>query len=208
MVRVLIVAKTHMSSGVCVGGLTRDTNRNVRLIPPGRFNQPFNTPFEVGQVWELDFHDVEEIIPPHVEGVVVTKQRLIGNVKNMREILMQRVHLWEGGTEQLFDGLLCLTGSSGYISESQGIPSCSTGYWIPDRPLTLYEREDNKIYYHIDRETNSRYPSTNSIKYVGFAEPIEQIPAGTLVRVSLARWWEPDGANEKRCYLQLSGWYL
>ena len=45
--------------------------------------------------------------------------------------------------------------------------------------------------------------------YVGFADPIERIPKGALVRVSLARWWRPDDAPdmEERCYLQLSGWF-
>ena len=40
--------------------------------------------------------------------------------------------------------------------------------------------------------------------------PIKVIPAGTLVRVSLARWWRPEDSEpnfEERCYLQLSGWY-
>ena len=36
------------------------------------------------------------------------------------------------------------------------------------------------------------------------------IPAGTLVRVSLAHWWRPedDHTGELRCYVQLSGWFL
>ena len=48
------------------------------------------------------------------------------------------------------------------------------------------------------------------LKYVGEESPIKVIPAGTLVRVSLARWWRPEDSEpnfEKRCYLQLSGWY-
>jgi epoxyqueuosine reductase len=40
--------------------------------------------------------------------------------------------------------------------------------------------------------------------------PPPTIPAGTLVRVSLARWWRPD-ANDtsfpERCFVQLSGWF-
>ena len=43
--------------------------------------------------------------------------------------------------------------------------------------------------------------------YVGFEEAVETIPAGTLVRVSLARWWDTNGTTEDRCSLQLSGWY-
>ncbi|MFH1320564.1 MAG: hypothetical protein ABII90_07920 [Bacteroidota bacterium] len=45
-----------------------------------------------------------------------------------------------------------------------------------------------------------------NISYVGFQNPVDKIPAGTLVRISLARWWSPN-EDEERCYLQLSGWY-
>ena len=49
-----------------------------------------------------------------------------------------------------------------------------------------------------------------TLTFVGFQEPIETIPAGALVRVSLAHWWRPedDQTGELRCYVQLSGWFL
>lgn len=34
------------------------------------------------------------------------------------------------------------------------------------------------------------------------------MPKGTLVRLSLARWWSPNQGRDKRCYLQLSGFYI
>ncbi len=40
------------------------------------------------------------------------------------------------------------------------------------------------------------------------ARPI--IPANTLVRVSLARWWRPTNAEPDfpvRCYMQIYGWH-
>ena len=132
----------------------------------------------------------------------------------MRETLMPRIHPWQGGPEQLFDGLLCLRGtSSGYISELQGVPKCSTGFWLPDRSLVLNkplvpDKHENKLYYEMLHRANGKHPSMLSVKYVGFAEPINMLPAGTLLRVSLARWWKPNETNEERCYLQLSGWYL
>ena len=58
------------------------------------------------------------------------------------------------------------------------------------------------------REMNG-YP-LRGLKYVGEESPIKVIPAGTLVRLSLARWWRPEDSEpnfEERCYLQLSGWY-
>ena len=213
MTTVLIVAKTRMGSGVCVGGLTCDTHKNVRLIPPGRNNQPEDTPFEVGQIWELDFYPVENITSPHTEDVIVTEQHLIGHVSAMRETLLPRIHPWRGGPDQLFDGSLCLRGTGGYISAIGSIPHCSTGYWLPDRSLSLSkplipDAQNNKLYYDMLRIGDGRRAAMLSIKYVGFAEPVQQIPAGTLVRVSLARWFKPAPTTEERCYLQLSGWYL
>jgi hypothetical protein len=49
------------------------------------------------------------------------------------------------------------------------------------------------------------------VPFVGFDEPVDVIPAASLIRLSLARWWkhpEADEDFELRCYLQLSGWYL
>jgi hypothetical protein len=34
------------------------------------------------------------------------------------------------------------------------------------------------------------------------------LEANTLLRLSLARWWQQAPELEERCYLQLSGWYL
>lgn len=213
MVKVLIVAKTHMNGGVCVGGLRLDTNRNIRLIPHGRANHPEDTVFEIGQIWELDFHEGAKTKPPHVEDIIVTDQRLVEHVDNLREFLLQRVQPWQGGPEQLFDRCLCLKGTSGYISATGSIPRCSTGYWLPDKTLSLNkplipDTQNNKHYYEMLRIGDNRRPTILSIKYVGFATPVNKIPAGTPVRVSLARWWKPTETSEERCYLQLSGWYL
>lgn len=110
------------------------------------------------------------------------------------------VKLWSGGIDNLFDGKLQWTsGGSGYISANGGIPENSVGFWMPNRDL---RRND---YNHKVRYS---YPiEGKNISFVGLQNPIDTIPAGTLVRVSLARWWSPD-ESEERCYLQLSGWYL
>lgn len=46
------------------------------------------------------------------------------------------------------------------------------------------------------------------LKFVGFQTIIPYIPKGTIIRLSLANWWNGDGSGEDRCYLQLSGWYM
>lgn len=198
MEKVLIVAKTHMKDGACVGGITA-SNKSVRLIPPGRQNHPEDTKLDVGQVWEMEFRP-SQIKPPHTEDVIITQQRYTGNVKNMRETLLKRVTPWNGSPEQLFDGLLTLKNRSAYISEHAVCPKVSTGFWLPNISLL-----QGAAPAHFVIQTKG---ILLHVKYVGFAPMIERIPANTLVRVSLARWWNKDSSTEKRCYLQISGWYL
>ena len=169
MVNVLIVARTHMNGGVCVGGLRLDTNKNIRLKPPGRANQTEDTAFGIGQIWDLDVQEVTRTKPPHVEDVIVTDQQLLDRVDNLREFLLPRVHPWQGGPEQLFDRCLCLKGSGGYISALGRIPECSTGFWLPDRTLNLNRplvanMQENKHYYEMFRVAENKRPTIFSME--------------------------------------------
>jgi ATP-dependent DNA helicase RecQ len=49
-----------------------------------------------------------------------------------------------------------------------------------------------------------------TLTFVGFQEPIPEIPAGALLRVSLAHRWRPADRPEEedRCFVQLSGWFF
>jgi hypothetical protein len=200
--RVLIVSKTQMHEAVCVGGLAQDIKQNIRLMQPGGYNQPIDTEYDVGDIWELEFTPRDVIRPPHVEDVIVHQGTRIGQVRNIKETLLKWVNVWQGSPTNLFDGLIRFTqNGSGYISARSGIPNGSVGFWVADEVLV---REENfgKIRYHLP-------DNTKKITYVGVADAIEFIPARTLLRVSLARWWKPSDAEvEERCYLQLSGWYL
>lgn len=201
MERVLIVAKTRMKSGICVSGLVRSSNKGVRLVPQNRQNQPSDSVFEMGQVWDIEYQEVTDVEPPHTEDVIVLHQHYVGNVSNLRGTLIQRVKPWQGGPESLFDGMLTLDEHKAYILRSGLLPNYSTGYWIPDRPLVM-KCVNNKVRYSVNYSNNT---STLSIPFVGLVSPINQISPGTLVRVSLARWLPP---YNDRCYLQVSGWYL
>jgi ATP-dependent DNA helicase RecQ len=211
MEKVLIVARTRAGNGVEIGGLTREQNRSVRVLPPEGQSHPADTRLDVGQVWEFEFHDAPDVKPPHVEDIIVSSGKRAGFVSNMREVLLEHIQPWEGGPEQLYDGLLTIVNGKAYISEQNELPPASTGFWLPDRPLTLnFQSNPPKPYYSLvlgEATTKSAVEFLN-IPFVGFAEPIKQIPAGTLVRVSLARWFDQNGRTERRCYLQLSGWYL
>ena len=214
MERVLIVARTRMGSGVCVGGLALDSNRSVRLLTREGALQPRLTEFQVGQIWDVNFRRVANVDPPHVEDVMVFLQHLLETVDNMRDTLLTHIQPWQGGPEILFDGMLTIDRTRCYVSHAKPIPQRSTGFWLLDRPL-VFDKE------HVDKTqikhmylmqytayTGSRaYTRTLTIPFVGYQRPIDEIPVGTLARVSLARWFAPSSVGEERCYLQLSGWY-
>lgn len=211
MARVLIVAKTRMgANNACVGGLNLDTNESLRLLGPDGWNQPANTPYNVGQIWTLEFYRSAKISPPHIEDVIVTREIFLGQALNLRNILLQRVPIWHGSPVNLFGGLLNFENFHGYVDKSKAIPDCSTGYWQPETSLTLIQKP-GKWYYqmkYLHTTITGPYRVTLDIPYVGFAEPIQEIPEKTLIRVSLARGGQKLEEYKDRCYLQISGWYF
>src|SRR4051812_15215149 len=115
---VLIVSKTQMNPGCCVGGLILENNRSVRLLPKTGHNQPVNTPFEIGQVWDLQLEEVGETRPPHTEDIRVLKSVYVESVSNLSSFLMKRVPIFLPNPKQLFDGLIRFTSNgSGYICD-------------------------------------------------------------------------------------------
>lgn len=200
---VIIVSKTHMSNAACVGGVLAN-GKFVRLLDSDGHNQDSDTDIEVGEVYTISFSERADKTPPHIEDILVhsmTYKFTFESIDKMVEYLTSKlkVKIWKGSSDVLFDGNLQWTsGGSGYISESGGIPNNSVGFWIPDKDLKRNDFNERVRYSYPLRWRN--------ISYVGFQNPIDIIPAGTLVRVSLARWWSPND-DEERCYLQLSGWY-
>ncbi len=202
---VTIVAKTHQGSSACVGGITAD-GHSVRLIASdAAFNEHHNLEYEVGQRWEIDADPPEEIIPPHVENIVVRRKRPLPPEHDLPALIAQHMPIYHGGPEVLYEGRLqTAPGGALYVCQSGGVPSHSTTFWQPDRPLTR-DSSGKRIHY--------RYPGDNgsqTLTFVGFQEPLPEIPAGTLLRVSLAHWWRPAERpdQEVHCYAQLSGWLL
>ncbi len=202
--RVLIVARTRMgkSHHRCIGGLANDC-RSLRLLTvKGDYHPLDKCPFQIGDIWEMEFDPAINLVGPHVEDVLVRSARRIGKQAYLLDHLLGRIWPWWGGIELLFGGRLRFTSNgNGYVCERIGVPDNSTGFWVPDKALTI--RDDGK---HFD------YPvrfGAHGLAYVGEATPPNSIKAGTLVRVSLAKWWKPDDAEEfeERCYLQISGWY-
>ena len=206
--RVLIVAKTRMGKGACIGAIT-ETGESVRLIP---FNADphdgANREYEVGEIWEISAEPETSLIPPHNENIIVHKKSRLHTAKDTKDLVSAIELLMPpkiGHPRELYEGLLQNTESGRlHIAKQSGIPPYSTTFWRTDQPLTL-DTEKQKLRY--------RYPTGSggcTFTFGGFQEPPETIPAGTLLRVSLAHWWRPEDIPEveERCYAQISGWFL
>lgn len=205
---VLIVSKTFMGSTFCVGGLVLESDRYVRLLDRNGFNQPLYAEFEIGDIWDLDFTDRKVLEPPHIEDVIVSREKRLDRIDDISGLLISRRLIdWRGHIDNLFDGLLDWTkGGKGYIPEKGKMPGKSVGFWIADKNLFRTEY-GSKVTF---RYPNG--PDHRSISFVGSQETVARVRAGTVIRVSLSRIFpreeDPNSAVSRGYYLQLSGWYL
>ncbi len=202
--KVVIVAKTRQGSAACVGGITFE-GRSVRLLAADAAHADHaGMEYTLGDVWEVEGSPPHELIPPHVENLIVTHKRRLGQMSSLPVFIERHMPPYIGPVAGLCDGLLQHTPSGAlYIAAASGLPGYSTFFWRPDQALV---REDTA------RRIRYRYPTPDegrTLTFVGFQEPLPQIAAGALVRVSLAHWWraEDSPVEELRCYVQLSGWF-
>lgn len=201
---ILIVSKTKMQNGVCVGGINEDTCELIRLHNNNGGNLRADAPYEIGDRWEICVASAwNPRQPPHIEDRQTTPFRKIDNIgiegiKNFIKSHSFGNRLVTGRIENAFEGCLNFCGTKNFINKKR-VPAFSTQFWIADQDLRHTVLYDDKHFYYYD---NIR------LKYVGFQNHMDRIPAGTIIRLSLANWWDGDGSGEMRCYLQLSGWYL
>lgn len=199
---VLIVSKTKMKNNVCVGAIDEISGEFVRLHNERGENLPVNAPYKIGERWNVILRAKYDSEFPHVEDRNTTFLSLINNVgiEGIKKFLVSRNfgnRLCKGDLNNAFEGCLCFEGSTSYISRDK-VSSFSTQFWIPDKDLPHFADGDKHYYFY----------GKSRIKFVGFQTCINKIPAGTVVRLSLARWWKRNENEPERCYLQLSGWYL
>lgn len=204
-VRVLIVAKTRRGAGACIGGITAD-GRSVRLEAANAgTDERAGLEYQVGDVWEVEAAPATAITLPHSENVVVFAKRRLAPVADPVLGIERFMPPTQGDVSTLYEGLTRSTpGGALYITERTGVPPYSTCFWRPDQPLRI-DVSGKRIRY--------RYPTPDgghTLTFVGFQDPVAELPAGALLRVSLAHWWRAPDAQEQelRCYLQLSGWFL
>ncbi len=202
---VLILGRTKMGNSPkrCIGGIAHN-GKSVRLMRGADTYWDTSAPFQIGQIWDITYTPAESTIAPHTENVMVSQYQMAGNQSNLRAHLLARVEPWRGSINQIFGGMLGYTkDNNGFICQRLGVPGQSTWFWIPDRDLIL--RGDGKHYDYREGYL------PRGLSYVGEPAALPAIPAGTLIRVSLATWWKQKEAApdfEERCYLQLSGWFL
>ena len=205
MAEVLIVAKTNMSKETyCVGGVQLDNLRSLRLVPSSQNSHPKDTPLDVGQVWEFTLQEMppEEIMAPHVEDIRVIRGKKLRTMTSdqVKAFVLDNISVPVVHPNDLFYGRLQFKQSEKKrITPDGGIPLRSTGFWRLDGDLILQEIDNKVRYICID---HSRRRTIIDLPFVGEQALEEIIPAGTLLRLSLSRWF-----NEGY-WLQLSGWFL
>lgn len=203
MSTILIVSKTQMKNGVCVGGIDEGTCELIRLHNEHGGNLSFDAPYEIGDRWEMNIRTAWNVrSQPHTEDKQTSPIRKIENVGIQGIIDFVQSHDWglrltTGALQHTFEGCLIMEGNKNYVSYPK-VPSFSTQFWIADEDL-IHTIHFGDHYY--------KYKGTR-IKFVGCQNHAERIPVGTIIRLSLANWWNGDGSGERRCYLQLSGWYV
>ena len=209
MGQVLIVSKTKMQHDhVCVGAIDLEKKKSIRLLNEDGFHETLqDCPYELLQIWDIEYKHTNYRPLPHSEDVSVLSRTYTGeNMDNkmLLQVLQDcNIPLYRGSLMNVFEDKLRHT-SLGKLYISQDLcSSFSTCFWISDS--VIFKKEINgKIYYHY---TATSFPIGIQIPYVGLEEiSAQSIPQGTLLRLSLANWWAPEDSDcEERCYLQLSG---
>jgi len=153
----------------------------------------------IGQSWEVRYVPKGSARPPHVEDVYVDGQVYLGEVRDIKALVLRYCPVWEGSPEALFDRTV-KTANSGalYIPERGRIPQKSTGYWIPEHDLEMRDVHSSARFF------STRPGPETRLAWVGETTPPERIAVGTLLRISLSRLFDKPPAAPGY-YVQISG---
>lgn len=196
---------------VCVGGVDIDNGVSVRLLTSrGSHETAEECPYEIWDIWNIDYYLSQRRPNPHSEDANVTRREKVDRVDapnlsiNRFAGWLERagIPLFRGSLFSVFDGRLKLTDMDKLYISKEDVPSYSTCFWINDKRLLGYESRGRWQYRYNNMSNMYGY----TIPYVGADEPLDTIEEGSLIRLSLAHWWKPeDSDDDERCYLQLSG---
>ena len=201
---VLILSRTQMTKNVCVGGFDITLGRNIRLLTSEGSNQPENSPFQIGQLWEISYNAKINLIYPHTEDVIIKNAELFNSLNKDQVVsfINENCRINSGSPSDLFDGLVNVQPRGASFIDDSHIPNHSVCFWRPIKHLTYTNSFNKSKYNYLDEYNNIIY-----FPYVGLSDNSNIIPAGSIIRISLARWWSPPNSTIKACYLQISGWY-
>lgn len=197
---VLVVARTRMTSGACIGGIVRRDGRSVRLLDSEGYHFPTDVDLEVGRVYNMTLSKCKGLAAPHLEDVRVMAHGDGQAVNDLADEIKKHATPAVGGPEFLFDGRLVARETGKRFLDPGSPTNYSTQFWIPSCDLELDVNEWNGKIKH------EYYSEDFRVKYVGFADPPEVIEAGQLVRVSLSKPFSIPGTPHA-CWLQLSHAY-
>ncbi len=215
----IVVAVTRMREGRrCVGALEVDPApdgyiplRNLRLHKSdGAYFHVQEFPFHVGQILEVEYTPSPNRRLPHTEDCRVHKLHPTGELQPpLADAIMaiisrnSVVPVYKDSIDSTFEGILEVDPDTGIRSVSQqgGIPNFSTCFWIAHHEVEVWRTSEGRV--------RLRSEAWNiSVPYVGESPLVEDlIPAGSLLRLSLSRWWRKTPDALPRCYLQVSQYY-
>ena len=203
----LIVSRTRMHGNhVCIGGFDLAAQRSIRLLNMQGYNQTQDSTYQIGEIWDLTYQTRFQCEAPHLEDVLVLRAVRQGSVPDLPGFIRANCPIIAGPLADTFGGRLQFTAAgSGYLARDGVLPDHSVCFWQAPTRLNRNDFND-KIRYDCRQHFQVRH-----ISYVGFQDPLALIPAGSLLRLSLARWWKPNDApveDTEKCFLQLSGYYI
>ena len=204
---VLILARTKMNKQhVCVGGYSLQQKRYVRLLTFDEQNLNETEPYQIGEVYQIEYRERPNLILPHCEDVCVHFSELKRKMsRNELMQLLNTISISNICIKELFGGLLTWEHGKGFLLQGANIPANSVTVVRLNHDLFLSRFEENRFYF---KDTYSDESFT--VKYVGVSDlsSLKRIDAGRFIRFSLARWWDGNGNFDvKRAYLQLSAVY-
>ena len=215
MPKVLIVGKTRMGSGICLGGIQLTNSRSVRLLPKTGYTHAKNTSFNLGEIWDLELQEVPEsdTITPHTEDVRVIRKAQVKTLsrRKLRDRILRITDAPLVYPKQLFDDCIRFTTQRKALVYRYGSkPQYSTGFWRFNKVLHKRLDERGRVRYLYCKDDSScdfiDQDLVLDVPYVGCGDPVESIPRDTLLRFSLSR--EYKAGNYNGFWLQLSGWFL
>lgn len=154
--------------------------------------------------WIRD-HPPSNSVLPHSEDLVVDQVLETGEtIADLAGWIGQHCAVHEGWLGDAFNGCLTL-GDRGinYIADDQPVPDHSIEFWRIDRPMNI--KRSNWL-GNVRLHYRSSPPGPMVFKYSGAGNPIDVIPAGSIIRLALSPLWEHEKYGPSY-WPRLSGWF-